>query len=562
MKKSSILLISLIVLLLLNCTIALADEIIVNSRDWKDVYSGIQYSYLSNMQPKFLVSERHSTLLLNEIVKENNHIEIFSSKKNPFVVGYGPLLQSQGFDAEETVFASLSIELAKKLTEISNFIIIDDSYGYNAIAVAPYAIVSKSYVLFADKNNIGDILSFLDSRNVDKILIYGYVDREVRERLSKFSPEIINEDGDRFANNVEIVKKYKEINDARQVILSNGEFIETEIMSGDEPVLFVGVQNVPEKIREYIKSSNIEVGVLIGNELVGTATIVRRETGISTFVKFARSARNPSGAVAQVEGLDIFSLPKYELSLSIESIRYNTVTRQLEVTLKNNVEQASFFRGTYTITSGSQVQTVGDTEPVFIDGNDLKTVVYEIEPILGEDEITARAYIVYGESKNSLERAIDATVTVSRITVMDETSISIEKLVYNKGKGSFYVHIKNTGKVDVYVDTEVVDLLIIDERETFGSENIIKISPGQTKESIIKASLTDEDLENNQKVRVRAYYGQRENALVKILEGEFELVIQEFDILTYLPIVIILILLLLLILAMRKKKKKKEEAGK
>jgi hypothetical protein len=44
-----------------------------------------------------------------------------------------------GYNATEIVFSSLSIELAKRLTGIHDYIILDDSYGYNAIAVAPYA---------------------------------------------------------------------------------------------------------------------------------------------------------------------------------------------------------------------------------------------------------------------------------------------------------------------------------------------------------------------------------------------------------------------------------------
>jgi len=285
----------LLLILLINCTVVLADDILVNSKEWKDVYSGMQYGYLTENQPKFLTSERHSTLILNEIPLETS-IEAFSSKKNPFVFGYESILEGKGYDAEETVFDSLSIELAKKLTDIKKFIIIDDSYGYNAIAVAPYAIASKSYVLFADEDNLNEVLRFLESIEVESILIYGHVDREVREELDKFNPEIINEDGDRFANNVEIVKKYKEINDATQVLMSNGEFIEAGIMAGAEPVLFIGTNNVPDKIKEYIQNSNIEVGVLIGNELVGTATTVRRQTGISTFVKFARSSRSPAAS--------------------------------------------------------------------------------------------------------------------------------------------------------------------------------------------------------------------------------------------------------------------------
>jgi len=543
--------------LVIVSTSILADDVIINSKEWKDVYSGMQYGFLSGKEPKFLTSERHSTLILNEIPIGDNNIEVYSSRRNPWVIGYESLLKSRDYTAEETIFESLSLELARRLTDISNYIIVDDSYGYNAIAVAPYAMVSKSFVLFTDETNTREVLSFLNSKEVNKIIIYGNVDREVLGALEPFEPEIINKDGDRFANNVEIVKKYKKDNDIRQVILTNGEFIEAEIMSGANPVLFIGIENVPDEIREYIQSSNIDVGVLIGNELVGTATTVRRQTGISTFVKFARSARNPSGTIAQVEGLDIFRLPKYELSLSIESMKYNLVTRQLEVTLRNNVELASYFKGTYTLNSGGESQVVGDIEPIFIDGGDLKTIVYDLEPIVGDDDIEARAFIVYGESKNALERTLEATLIVERIEVLDDTSITIEKLEYNKGNKRFSVYIKNTGNIDAYVDTEVVDVRIAGTRYTLGAEKIIKLSPGQTKVSLIKAELEEEDLEDNELIKVRAYYGQRADALVKIVEGEFEVIVKAFDIWTWLPIILILILIILLILAKRKKKKKK-----
>jgi len=67
---------------------------------------------------------------------------------------------------------------------------------------------------------------------------------EVLDALSRFVPEIINENGDRFLNNIAIVKKYREISPSKQVILTNGEFIEQEIMSGAEPVIFIGGSNI------------------------------------------------------------------------------------------------------------------------------------------------------------------------------------------------------------------------------------------------------------------------------------------------------------------------------
>ena len=127
------------------------------------------------------------------------------------------------------------------------------------------------------------------------------------------------------------------------------------------------------KIKDLIKSSDIDVGVLIGNELVGTATFIRRQLGISVFVKFAQGARAPKGRISQVEALDMFYLPIYSLNIEVDSVKYNRATNQLEVTLKNTEDQAAYFIGTYSLTASDGArQTVGDIGANFIDGNELK----------------------------------------------------------------------------------------------------------------------------------------------------------------------------------------------
>jgi hypothetical protein len=558
MRKKLLLLI-LFSLMLISSAFG-AEQIIVNSKDWQDVYSGTQYGFLAGVTPKFLVGPKHSTIILNEI-PQTDSIRVFSSRRNPFVTGYESTIEANGFEVEEQVFNTLSLDLAEELTDIEKFIIVDDSYGYNAVAVAPYAIISKSYVLFADRTNIDDVVNFFEDRVPSEVIIYGTVDREVIEGLDPYSPEIINDEGDRFANNVEIVKRFKQYKDAKQVVLSNGEFIENEIMSGNHPVLFIGRDNVPDKIKEYITSSNIEVGVLIGNDLVGAATTVRRQTGISTFVKFGRSARNPDGPVSEIEDLDLFRIPRYDVQLGIQSIRYNALTRQIEVTLENQVDLAAYFKGTYTIRVGDRIETIGDAEAIFIDANDVKTAVYDIEPIAEEGDIVAEVFVTFGESPASLEFILQGEVPVERVEVLDDTAIAIEKVVFDKTKGVFLVYIQNTGGEKVYVETEVVDFIVVNQKETFGSEEIISISTGgkgTSKVRPIDLEISEADLEDNPTVKVRAYYGERENGLVKVLEQEFEVEIKSFDIWTYVPVVIIIILILLIFFGRKKKKKDKK----
>ena len=547
----------LIIFVFLLANTSLAQTIIVNSEDWRDVYSAMLYGSLEGIPTNFLVSARHGTLILNAIQKATP-IRAFSSRRYPFLIGYESILESRGYSAEEFVYDNFNLELAE-LLDISNFIIIDDSYGYNAISVAPYAVASESFVLFADRTNIRQVDSFLSGRVVNNIIIYGHVDREVRNTLQKYNPEVINKDGDRFYNNIEIVKKYQEIKHSKQAVLTNGEFIEKEIMSGVEPVLFIGTNNVPDSIREYIQGSEIDIGVLIGNELVGTATYIRRNVGISVFVKFAQGAREPAGAISQVEALDMFYLPTYILNIEVESIKYNKATNMLEISIRNTEDQAVYFKGTYSLTdSAGFTQRVGDISPIFLDGNELKTITYEVEP-MAEGKIIGEVYIIYGESKGSMEKVIDITFEIETVEILDECDIKINSLVYDKRGKRFYVEIENVADVICYADVELVDVLLDGELKNLGSVDIVEIKPGKKAKSRIKAALEEEDIEDNEIIKGKVHYGERKNALIKIKEFQFELVLKGIDYWTFTLILIIIILLILIYL---KRRKKKKEEGK
>jgi ethanolamine utilization protein EutQ (cupin superfamily) len=554
------------------------DVLISNSGDWQDVYSVMQYSVLSGGAGYFLVSTRHSTLLINQL-NANNVYLIVSSSRSPYVVGYKTVLESRGFaKVEELRSANVNLDLARRLpADIRSFIIIDDSYGYNAVSVAPYAALSKTFVLFANKRNINLVYDYLNSRQVDSLIIYGQVDREVKDRLAAFNPKRIDE-GDRFLNNQKIVEMYQEIHmrqsgePKKQAILTNGEFIEQEIMSGVEPVVFIGRANVPEQVSQYIKGSDIEIGILIGNELIGSATLIRRELGISVFVKFAQSARQPASAISPVEDLDRFYLPRYILDMDIYKITYNRAANRIEVTYQNKVDLSAYLKGTLTIRHSGGTQVLGDESAIFIDKGQFKTIIYTkksdgtpIDRMQGN--ITADVFTIFGESQKSLEYTLRKTVDVEIGEVSDNSKLEFGRVLYDKRVGKFLVEVRNIGNTDVFVDLEIYDILVNDELVTIGAGQVIFLKKGESKFIEVPLVLSDADLENpnNKKVKVRAYYGERERSLVNVIEGEFEFgytglwyMILEFlkelfsKLILFLPLIVIL-LLLLLILGMKKK---------
>lgn len=532
-------------------------HVISNSENWKDVYSAIHYANLKGAGSDFLVSTVHGNLILNNLNKQNK-IRVITSKKTPYVFNYPDMIKAKGFaDADEITVDEANLELISELEDINNFIVVGDSYGYNVVAVAPYAVLTKSWVFLANRLNIYDIDAILSKRAVEKIIIYGYVDREVRNILDKYNPEIIDT-GDKFKDNIEIVKKYLEIKPAKQVVLTNGEFIEREIMSGAEPVLFTGRENVPDQIRDYLKNSNITVGVLIGNELVGAATNIRRSAGISVMVKFARGARAQTSGIAAVEGLDLFPLPTPYLKLVLQSVKYNKVNSQLEVTYKSESNVPAYFKGVITLISGLEKIKVGDIEPIFIAPGDFKTVIYSVN-ITSLEKLKAEIFTLYGETPSALDRLLEEKVDVSVVEVIDKCRIDVKGISYNKQKKYFVIKTKNIAEVDCWVDVELKDLIIDNMKKTIGTEGSTKIPAGKTKKIIVNQELTEEDIEKNPFVELIAYYGEKEDSLVNMFRGKFELKIEVITLLTYAIIALISIIIILIIIILIIKKREREE---
>jgi hypothetical protein len=278
------------------------DQVVINSGDWKDVYSSMMYANLRGMPASFITDAPHATALPNYLDK-NQDILLVEAETSPFFANYEGTLTTEGFVVSETYKSpggrDANLHFIWELPDITNFIVLDDSYGYNAISVAPYAVKSRSWVLFADHENIDEISGLLDGRTVDNLLIYGRVDRQVNDSLSIYNPEIIDY-GDRFDNNIAIVKKYQDIAEVSQIVFTNGEFIENEIMSGREPVLFIGTNVIPEQTVNYLNRSGIETGVVIGNALTDAASMITARTDMHVFIKFGQGRAGGGGGGCHV----------------------------------------------------------------------------------------------------------------------------------------------------------------------------------------------------------------------------------------------------------------------
>ncbi len=533
--------------------------VISNSAKWTDVYSSVLFSNLQGLPNSFLTSTSDGPILAKEIEPQNN-VRVLTSSSDPYVFNYASQLKSSGFsDASEEKSSDFNLDLINELPNITNFIVVGDSFGYNALAVAPYAIQTNAWVFLANANNIYKIDSLLSNRNINSLMIYGYVDPSVRDVLSKYNPEVIN-NGDRFTDNVEIVKKYLAIHPMEQVVLTNGEFIEKEVMAGSEPVLFTGQQNVPSQISNWLKTSNIKVGVLIGNDLVGAATNIRRDTGISVMVKFARNARDQTGGVAPVEGLDLFPVPTPHMELQLHGVDYNKANSMLDVTYRSNSNIPIYIKGTVSVKTSDGITKTGDLDPIFVSPGEYKTIGYPLN-ITPSTNMTAEIYTLYGETPDGLELSLTNTTNISIIEVIDKcplTNDSIKSVVYNKQDKSIFVKVKNTNKADCWASSQIYDMKIGYSTQTLGTQGAIIIPAGKTRNLEIKQELSDSDIQKNPYVNLAVFSGEKEDSLVNTLKGTYPLGVQMFSALTYSIAAIILILIALVILFIILKKKQKD----
>jgi len=522
MKRGTFLLTAtLLVLTLLPA--AEAATVVIDSQDWIDVYSGMLYARLTNNPSLFLTSKKYVTILPN-VLAPGEKVIVIESENRPYAANLAGTLRRMGYDPETTIFSrggsALNLELAKRLN-LDKFIIVDPTYGFNAVSVAPYAIATNSYVLFAEDKNIDQVFTYLSSLpKVEKLLIYGSVADSVLNKLSGFSPEIINT-GHRYKDNIKILEKYFQVMpSALQAVLTSGEFLEREIMGG-EPVILVGRERVLPSTVDFVKNSNLKTTVLIGNELTGSAKLLKDQTGIPVFVKVGQGVPLGEAQYQPIKALDMFFLPTLNIQVELGYARYNLVEKKLEIVYRNRGARA-FLSGTIgIIVDGKTVATVGDKEPQKLERNETLGFRYDVDlsEYVGQNrKLTADILTMYGESPEIMDRAIAAQVDIQLGSADDNCELRLGNVVFDERTQRIAVRLENPSKSECYASINIVDIIIDDKPQLVNYPGQAYIPPRTTETFRIKQRMTPVDIEDNPMVHVRILYGERDGLLFKVID--------------------------------------------
>ena len=536
-------------MLFILSSFASAKTLIINSKDWHDVYTGFEYGTFKNYSKILFFSGPLSTDLITALTPKNKSVTVIESANEPYFKGYANYLRTQGFSKVDEIVSQDPYKLNQQLAlqaGAKKFIVVSDVFGYDAISVAPYSHLTHAWVLFVNKRIAPSVYAVLKTQNAQSVIAYGHIGRESYLTIKSFNPLVIN-NGDRFDDNLEIARMYEEIHPTKSIIVTTGEFIEQDVMTGASdqgPVLFTGRNKLYPGFMDFINKYHVKFVTVIGNELIPIGTQIRQKTNkkVAVFVKFGQGFTGGVRRTGQVYALTVFPLPHYVINLDIKSADYEPVSKVLLVTYLNRGNMPAYFMSNIHVKSnGNEVLVLNDKSPVFIEPNGTVTVAYKAD-LTGytTTNLTADFYTLYGESPKVMDRYIlppgsvapPYTVIVGFSNIKDDSEVELVSVVYNKMLKRFLIKVKNTGNVTAYVDAQLKGVVVdgINKDLFFGKK--MRIMPGETKVIMISADLSPADILDNEQVNVVIPYGQNKDVIIKSINQQVELKVVSGNFLT------------------------------
>lgn len=548
---------------LLLLTISFAEDyVVVNSQDGRDVLSAIFYANVKNIPIHFMPVNSNAEILAAKVGAGHDILLVESEDLPMSAFVENKLKEKNNITILKSTDGGITNLLLAKQSGAEKFIIVDSAYAENALSALPYAALLDAYIILANKDNAEQIKTIVSSAK--KIIIFGYVDKEVKEALAELNPEYLGNGEDRFEDNVAIVKRIMAEFGSKQVLLTDGTFIEEGMSNGNTPILYIA-QITPsvtyEFLKESIRENKLSGAILVGSELTLSTYDMRtriindltnegynRTFGI--IIKFGQAIPSVTG----MTNLDVFPVPIYTPELSIESIKYNSVTKKIELLIKNKGDGIAYYKSEIKIKLNGEIYKIlRDSEIKLLERAELKGNEYEFDFDGMIGNVSANIITKYGTTKKSLEKFETYSSVLESIAFSDTSNIEIIRASYDKKEKELLISIKNPGAITTYVTSEV-EVLLNGINTKIKSEGVRTIENGSISVEKLPIELTARDIDANKNITITVKYGGREGYLNKqmqiILPLKSE---QELDIIFILLGLVVLIVLIVGFLLLRKK---------
>lgn len=498
---------------------------LINSEDWKDVYSSSYYAQSNNDTPYFT---RSDNLGVFNVLPYGEPVNTIESTERPVISNIANQAESQGYNiGESTSITNGNLELRP---EEGNIIVVPEDYPSAAVVAAPYARITNSWVLIVNNENLEEVEQIVSES--PKSVMIGDFNRDISDTLEDDIDEKIISPS-KFNLSVKVTEKYLQKKDSSRVMITSGDYISRGITKGDNPILLSGTNYLPEEPENFLLENpqhNISSAIMIGNEMTSVGEEIRdmnisrngekTDEKISVFVKYGQ-ARGDSNSIYAIS---LFPLPTGDIQLRIPSAEYNPANGEVVITYQNTGESRMYQLTSFEIiSSGETIATGGDDNPVFVGGNTNRTISYDVN--ISESNY-ADAELEFSTTYGTSPRQLDTYLTeddrfspplrknLTLDQIQDDSNMTVKSVEYVENLDRFRVNVANLANQPGYAQVRLTEVEVKGQEQSFASDRK-KIPAGETKKFYIVADLDRIDLDQNDQVKTSLSFGEQSDSLVQ-----------------------------------------------
>lgn len=502
-------------------------NVLIDSEDWRDVYTGMYQSYENwdRGEPYFVKSSSASNILSGDILPAGN-VTVIESSDESFSGGMASRLGSQPEDYN--IIETITVESAQ--TELipenqEDFIVVPSDYPAAAVTAAPLARVMDSWVLMVEDENLDEVSGIVQNAE-GQVLMVGSFSNDIETEIEQYSDEqIISQNPQNLS--VQVVERFRQEEEFEEVMLTPGEQLSTELFLSERPVLITKKSPpLSDIIVEYVGETESITTLFLDNpeySVVGSSLNDEVESDydreISVFVHFGQAR----GDQSSISAPSFYPLPSSNANLLVDSVKYNPSRSQVLVKYRNPTD-VKLYQNTESLnvlSDGESVDTGFDEESVLIDAESTRTVSYDIELDSSylDTNLTASMTTSYGTNPQSLQNTLtnegefrppyETDLIVENIT--DESNITLQSVKYMTNVERFKAVLENTGSVPAYATVDIRNVMVRGEEDSFTATSG-EIEPGARQEVYItpNPALDRIDIQENDELSVVVNYGEEE----------------------------------------------------
>ncbi len=579
-KRMCKIFLSSLAFLLFVSKISLATTVIINSKDWSDVYSGILFSRFKGYDVYFMNSP--SAQWIFTTIPTTEKIKIIESS-NPFTPNLDALLKSKGYPDVETIkINDGSVDLYGELTNIKGFYVVEKDDPYAAISIGPLSQIDRFWVFIVDNKNVKEITSIISKEN-KKVILVGFFRNSIKNLLKSYASEEITGES-KFELSKKIAERFLKERSVNSIVFTDGKYLVKEFfpsgktqVSQPVPILIFGTNLLPKGTVEWLESHGIRTCIFYDPRLFYLGSQIReksKEIGkpiavITAYMGVAQPGRWSS----EVYALPMFPLPVGNVSLNITDVFYDPSEKAIFITFHNYGETGLFELTSFKVlNNGREIASGSDENPVFIGAGEFLTIKYGDITIAPEhfNNTIVEFYTSYGEFPQSMDNYLTnrgrfgppLTRMLKVKEIRDESKIEVEGVTYYKFYKRIGVEIVNVGKKPTYLVIKFPSIIVDGIPKHLYSR--VYYMSGDKRIFYIPIQLSDIDIQDNENIKVIVDYGERKDLLVKSFQGTYKLKVKSLPT-TYLAIYIaigvaaIVSVILIVVKKMKKKKKRRRK---